>query len=158
MILPFRTGACFANTCIKEPCDDKGLHLLLDTQQHIKTTHNNTNSDNTTTNDNHANNDHTNDETNDTYFIYHSLTRSAPRQAREAPSILLGAAGALCRGEAQIPASVNKSTPPEKKTRGQISLTNTKSGAGKQLLLLCCRAKAWAKGVYFSPTTGSTAC
>ena len=42
-----------------------------------------------------------------------------------------------------------KNTPPDEKTCGNISLQNTKSGAGEQFLLLCCGAKARSKGVLF---------
>ena len=43
-----------------------------------------------------------------------------------------------------------KDTPPERRTRRFISFQNTKSGAGEQYLLLCCRAKAHLKGLHFS--------
>ena len=35
-----------------------------------------------------------------------------------------------------------KNTPPKKKTLGTIGSSNTKSGAGEQIMLLSCRAKA----------------
>ena len=45
-----------------------------------------------------------------------------------------------------------KNTPPKKKTREVISFENAKSGAGEQFLLLDCRARACAKGVFISQT------
>ena len=39
-----------------------------------------------------------------------------------------------------------KHTPPEKKTLGQISLSDTKAGGGEQSVLLHCMAKARGKG------------
>ena len=45
-----------------------------------------------------------------------------------------------------------KNTPPDKKTRENTSFENNESGAGEQLLLLDCRARACAKGVFISQT------
>ena len=45
-----------------------------------------------------------------------------------------------------------KSTPPEKKTCGKLSLENTESGAGEQFLPRDCLAKARATGVFCSQT------
>ena len=42
-----------------------------------------------------------------------------------------------------------KNTAPEKKACGKISFQSNKSGAGQQLLLQDCRAKARTKGVLF---------
>ena len=47
-----------------------------------------------------------------------------------------------------------KNTPPEKKTLGKTGLKNTTSGAGEELFLLCCRAEARVKGVFFCSDTG----
>ena len=44
---------------------------------------------------------------------------------------------------------MKKNTPPEKRTLGNFSLKNTKSGAGEGFLLLGCMAKACVKGVFF---------
>ena len=46
-----------------------------------------------------------------------------------------------------IPVSVNKNTPPENKTLGNISFQSTKSGSGEQFLLQDCRAMADTKGL-----------
>ena len=46
-----------------------------------------------------------------------------------------------------IPVSVTKNTPPEKRTLGKTSLS--KSGAGEQLPLKDCMAKARVKGLFF---------
>ena len=46
--------------------------------------------------------------------------------------------------------SVNKNTPPEKKTCGKNSFQSTKSEGGYQFLLLDCRARARTKRVFFS--------
>ena len=43
-------------------------------------------------------------------------------------------------------------TPPDKNAIGEITQTNTKSVAGKKMLLLFCRAVARVKGVFFSHT------
>ena len=40
-------------------------------------------------------------------------------------------------------------TPPDKKILGKLSLKNTKSGAGEEFLLLCCREKVLVKDVVF---------
>ena len=48
-----------------------------------------------------------------------------------------------------------RSTPPDKKTGWTISLESIKSGAGEELLLLSCRAKAHVKGMCCSQTTVS---
>ena len=45
-----------------------------------------------------------------------------------------------------------KDTPPEKSTHWNSSFQNTKSGAGEQFLLLDCRARACAKGLFFFHT------
>ena len=42
--------------------------------------------------------------------------------------------------------------PPENTTHCNISFQSTKSGAGEQFLLLDCRARACAKGMFFSQT------
>ena len=51
-----------------------------------------------------------------------------------------------------LPVSVQKHTPPDKKTGWKFSFENTKSGAGLQLLLLGRMAKARAKGIVCSQT------
>ena len=56
-----------------------------------------------------------------------------------------------------LPVSVNKNTPPEKNTCGEISFQSTKSGGGKEFLLLDRRAKARAKGVIISQAPVCTA-
>ena len=48
----------------------------------------------------------------------------------------------------ELPVSVKRNTPPEKRTPGKISLKNTKSGAGEEFLLLDCTVKARSKGVF----------
>ena len=56
-----------------------------------------------------------------------------------------------------MPVSVKrKNTPPDKKRRGNISLENTESGSGERLMLLRCKAKARAKGVFLFTDTGIT--
>ena len=52
----------------------------------------------------------------------------------------------------KLPVSVRRITAPEKKTSEHIHFENAKSGAGEQLLLLDCRARACAKGVFMSQT------
>ena len=53
----------------------------------------------------------------------------------------------------QIHTSVcEKNTPPEKNTLGEMSSENTKSGAGEEFMLLCCKERAFVKGVFFSQT------
>ena len=47
-----------------------------------------------------------------------------------------------------IPVSVNN-TSQDKKTHGNISLKNTKSGAREQFLLLGCRISVCVKGQFF---------
>ena len=47
-----------------------------------------------------------------------------------------------------------KHTPPEKRTLGTISMTNTESGAGERFLVEDCRAKALTKGVFLFADTG----
>ena len=51
-----------------------------------------------------------------------------------------------------IPVSVNKNTPLDKKTGGEISFQQIKSGAGLQFLLPDCKARACTKGVFCSDT------
>ena len=51
----------------------------------------------------------------------------------------------------------SKNTPLETTTPGQFSLNSTKSGAGVQFLLPCCKAKARVKGVFSSETPDRTA-
>ena len=46
-------------------------------------------------------------------------------------------------------AGVCINTPPDKKAIWEITQTNTNSVAGKQFLLLCCRAVARVKGLLF---------
>ena len=48
--------------------------------------------------------------------------------------------------------SVNKNTPPQRKSLRTISLKNIKSGAGEQFLPKDCRSKACLKGLFFSQT------
>ena len=47
-----------------------------------------------------------------------------------------------------------KNTPPDRKTCGKTSFWRAKSGAGKQFLLLDCRAQALQKGVFLFTDTG----
>ena len=47
---------------------------------------------------------------------------------------------------------MNKNTPPEKNTQWSTSFQSTESGAGKQFLLLDCRARACAKAAFCSQT------
>ena len=51
-----------------------------------------------------------------------------------------------------IHTGVCEKTPPEKKTGENIGFENAASGAGKQFLLLDCRAKARVKGLFVSQT------
>ena len=54
-----------------------------------------------------------------------------------------------------LAASVNKNTPPDKKTGWEVGSESTKSGAGSQFLLLGRTAKAHGKGCSFFTDTGS---
>ena len=47
---------------------------------------------------------------------------------------------------------LEQNTPPENRALGEMSLNNTKSGAGEQFLLPGCLAKACVKGMFFSQT------
>ena len=51
-----------------------------------------------------------------------------------------------------------QTTPPKKKALGEISMTNIKSGAGEEFLLLLCEAEARARGICFSQTPVSRTC
>ena len=52
--------------------------------------------------------------------------------------------------ERTTPAGVcENNTPPERKILGNISLKDTKSGAGEEFMLQDCRARACSKGVFF---------
>ena len=68
----------------------------------------------------------------------------AAHQVNQCTSIILHQISSM------IPVSVKKTQPPKRNTLLEISLENTKSGAGKQLLPLDCMAKAGRKGVFFS--------
>ena len=52
---------------------------------------------------------------------------------------------------------LQKSTPPEKSTRRNICFQSAKSGAGEQFLLLDCRARTSAQGVFLFTDTVSNA-
>ena len=57
--------------------------------------------------------------------------------------------GVLVPGKNVMPVSVEKNTPPEKRTLGNVGLQKVKSWAGTQFSPLGCIAKACTKGMFF---------
>ena len=72
---------------------------------------------------------------------------------QDAPLAWNGRGRGLAAAQAMThtPVSV-KSTPPEKEAHGEISLKSTKSEAGEQRLLLCCKAKTRKRSLLFTDT------
>ena len=69
------------------------------------------------------------------------------------PSAACGKAARLSRQAVVRYRCLRKNnTPPETKTRGEISVHNTNTRAGEQFLPRCCKAKARRKGVFISQT------
>ena len=84
-------------------------------------------------------------------FAMHSMAATRGRRDGKARLNIAFLAARVSRRLSCGP-SVNKNTPLEKNTHGEISFKSTKPGAGEQLLLQDCMAKARVKGVVFTDT------
>ena len=91
-------------------------------------------------------------------MYWHLASASTPcafRRASMSSARLLFVVSAIVRTICVDTGVCDKNTPPEKKTCGKLSFKHTKSEAGEQFLLLCCKAKAlWWKECFFPTDAG----